>query len=237
MTITEAVDSRAVAGGGTPEASSRGSLCFAVFCNVVYAAAAAEKSDGGPKLKKSTFAYELYVPKIYGGALRLGIGAVRVHGLEHSYGARKVAGSDFSQVVDNGADPVNLEVVVGYAPFLGAKLTSDMGGRTYMRDDNPWTRFAPYFGVGIISSSNSKFEWLRSLYAGVEYELTPGSSLALALVIRRVDALANGLSVGMPVADTTNLTRVTYEAGVGVVFNFTPAFFQFATSAIPAIPK
>lgn len=220
--------------GERPDKRSPPPSCNGViFCNLVQASPAAESGTGAPGPKKTTYAYEFYVPHVYGGALRLGIGAIRVHGLEHNYGIRKVAGSDFSQIVDNGADPVNMEIVVGYAPFLASKIFSEFGGRTYMNDENPWLRIAPYFGFGAIVSSNSKIEWLRSLYVGIEYELMPGSSLALTTVIRRVDALANRLSVGMPVADGTNLTRVNYEYGWGVVFNFTPAFFQFATSVLP----
>lgn len=191
-------------------------------------------SGGSTPPKGRVFSYEFYVPRAFGGALRIGFGAIHVEGLAHAYGVRKVVGSDFSQIVDGGADPVSAELVIGYAPFLFAKASA-AGGRTYTSDENAWARVAPYFGVGVLSSSPSasKAEFLRSFYLGLEYELTPGSSIAIVGVLRRVDALASGLNVGMTVDSTTNISRTTFDLGWGLVFNVTPGFFQFAASALP----
>jgi hypothetical protein len=92
-----------------------------------------------------------------------------------------------------------------------------------------------YFGLGALSSSGgSKVEWLRSIYAGVEYELTPGSSVAVTAVARRVDGLANDLKVGSVVPVGMTVTNTTFAFGGAIVFNFTPAFFKFASSALPS---
>jgi len=159
---------------------------------------------------------------------------IHVDDLAHSNGLRKVPRSDFSTVVDNGGDAWATELAIGYAPFLLSK-SEKAGGRTYTPDENQWVRFAPYFGVGVLSSAagGTGVDWLRSLYFGVEYELTPGTSLAVAGVLRRTDALANGLSVGMAVDPSVTKTHTLFGWGLGAVFNVTPSFFQFAASAMP----
>jgi hypothetical protein len=184
-----------------------------------------------PTVTSTTYGYELFIPQLYSGALRVGYGVGWVNHLGRNYSTRKIPGSDFADVVDNGGAPLAMDLVIGYAPFL---FDRSNGGRYYGLSDAPYTRWAPYFALSALSANVSgKVDWLRSVYVGLEYELLPGSSLAVALSGRRVDALANGLYVGLPVADGTSLTKTTYQFGLGVVFNFTPFFFQFASSALP----
>jgi hypothetical protein len=203
------------------------------YNNVSSAAAAAAKDDTTKDATKLVYRFEFYVPQAYSGALRLGVSAIHVAGLAHNYGLRQAAGASFSEIVDNGADPYAYELVVGYSVFL---LNLPCGGRVYHVDDPWWGRFALYGGIGALSSSpSSKLEWLRSLYLGPEYEISPSSSIALTGVVRRVDELANGLSPGMTVSTGTSLTRPTYELGIGFVVNFTPSFFQFASASLPKL--
>lgn len=221
------------------EASVAGMHCMLAACTIVSAPdpnAAKPAAKETEKPATTNYPYEFLIPDVYGGALRLGFGAICVPALAHSYGARKAAGGDFSTVVDNGADPVAVELVVGYAPFLFAKH-SRAGGRTYTPGENEWTRFAPFFGVGVISSTvtTAKVDYLRSFYFGFEYELTAGSSIAIAGVVRRTDQLAHGLEVGAPVDPGTTVTRVAFDFGLGVVVNITPKFFQFASAALPKL--
>ena len=181
--------------------------------------------------KPETYVYELYVPTAYGGALRLGLGGVWAPSLGHNYSAKATGMSNLAQIVDSDASAVAMDLVIGYAPFLFNR-DNRFGGRVY-NSERFW-RWAPYFGIGAISSSGgSKPEWLRSIYFGFEYELTPGSSLAIAGVIRRVDELANTYKEGDVVPVGMTITDTTFKLGAAIVFNFTPAFFKFATTALP----
>lgn len=188
-------------------------------------------SPGNTAPTSETYVYEFYVPTPYGGALRLGLGGLWVPALGHSYSAKTTGMSNLAQIIDGDASPVAMELVVGYAPFVFDR-SSQFGGRAY-GPESP-SRWAPYFGIGALSSSGgSKVEWLRSIYAGLEYELTAGSSVALTAVVRRVDGLANDFKVGDVVPAGTTVTNTTFAFGGAIVFNFTPAFFKFASSALP----
>lgn len=211
--------------------------CEFAICGIVAGPPSPEKKPDEPTSKTTTktYAYELFAPEVFGGAVRIGFGVIHVDDLAHSYGTRKLAGTDFSHVVDNGASPYAAELVVGYAPFLFHKCNAT-GGRTYASYENRWLRFAPYFGVGVLSSSPSvtKVDYLRSFYFGIEYELTVGSSIAPAFIVRRVDAPATGLAPGQTIDPSVSpLTRTTFTYGFGLVFSVTPAFFQVASSAVP----
>jgi hypothetical protein len=73
---------------------------------------------------------EFLVPKIYSGALRVGIAGIG-YATNHGYVARKRQGSEMAEVVDLGRASVDPEVVVGYALFWEA-LTGRQG-RDYLR--------------------------------------------------------------------------------------------------------
>lgn len=69
------------------------------------------------------------------------------------------------------------------------------------------------------------------MHLGFEYEVSRNFSIAATLVGRKVTRLADGLEVGDPITSTTVPTRTGYEAGIGVVFNFSPEFLKLAKSA------
>lgn len=184
-------------------------------------------ASGENAAPKAAATYEYLVQQQYSGALRFGLSGVFT-AQEHAYGIRKAPGSMIGSLVDNGASPFDAEVVAGYAPFV---FNWDDGGRSYGgRSQRSQNSIAPYIGLGLVSGSASGVSWLKSLYLGLEYELGANCSIAGALVLRRVDRLAYGLSVGDPVADGTTLTTSGYAGGFGVVLNFTPDFVKFATS-------
>lgn len=144
-----------------------------------------------------------------------------------------MTGGETSQVVDLGGDPTAFEVVVGYAPFLLPRLAGKEG-RTFTHVDPGSWRISPYLGLGVLSTNGGDApQWLRSIYFGAEVELAQGCSVALALVGRRVEGLANGLSLGMDVANDTDVTRTAFDWGGGVVLNFAPDFFSFAADVLP----
>jgi hypothetical protein len=179
------------------------------------------------------YAFEALVPKVYSGVLRLGVGVISVGGLGHDYTTRKLVGGTTSQVVDLGGSPMAFEVVVGYAPFVLPRLQGK-DGRTFTHVD-PWSwRISPYLGLGVLSTNGSESpQWLRSMYLGAEVELAQGCSIAFAAVGRRTEGLADALTPGMEVANDTDVTRTSFDWGWGLVFNFTPDFFTFATDVLP----
>jgi hypothetical protein len=185
-----------------------------------------------PKTSESHFEY--LIPRIYSGAIRVGLSAVVGAG-DVAYTSNPRGGAAGGVVSELPSSALTYEVVVGYAPFLSA--FSQREGRDYVHPVTWYERrrFAPYFGLGVVSAATSpdggtRPAWLRSVYLGVEYELFHGASIAAGLVVRRADRLAGGLRVGDAVPDGTVLTDTRTELGAGVVFNFTPDFFKVAAS-------
>jgi hypothetical protein len=188
-------------------------------------------SPANPKPSTApTFTYEYLVDQEYSGALRFGLSGILVGG-DNAYVIRKAPGATIGTIVDNGTSPFDAEVVVGYAPFVFDWIWGKDRARRY----STWPHgsniaVAPYLGLGLISGSNSGVTWLRSLYLGIEYEFSPNFSVAGTWVLRRVNRLADGLTLGDPVTDGTVLTKTAYSlSGVGLVINFTPDFAKFAT--------
>jgi hypothetical protein len=188
-------------------------------------------ADGSEKLGEGVD-FDLFVRPVYGGALRVGLGAVRV--VEHSYSARSIAGGAGNAIVENPARPASFELVVGYAPFLLQTWFSDAGGRTYGRDATPWyARFAPYLGFGVVGpGGGTSVDWFRSIHVGGEWEAFSNFSVALTWVIHRTAVLAPGLHVGGPAPDPGSLTTNAYHSALGVVVNFSPDLFKFTVNTL-----
>jgi hypothetical protein len=174
---------------------------------------------------------ELFVPKIYSGALRVGIGGV-FGATNHGYAVKKRSGSAVSEIVDLGAATVDPEVIVGYALFPRALTRSQ--GRDYVHLYTPSAfceRVGIYVGIGIVGAAgvgtNYKAEFFRSLHFGFEYEAAENLSIAFTGVYRRRDDLADGYHVGDPVDDGTNILTTKTKFGFGIIANFSIDFFKF----------
>ena len=188
-----------------------------------------------PPPTTKTFELELLVPRIYSGALRVGFGSV-FGASDDAYSIRKTPGSDVGELVQGNRARIVTELVIGYAPFWEA-LRQQGQGREYIRPKKLFSyyRLAPYFGLGVASvaaggSSDGEVTWLRSFHIGGEFELSHGFSIAASLVARRRDHLVEGVTVGGPVPLDMTLTESKLDVGFGLVVNFTPEFFKFATS-------
>ena len=177
-----------------------------------------------------THTVELIVETTYSGAIRIGFGMVFGGAVDRRYTAQAYPGSDQSEIVANGGGDLDIELVVGIAPFL----ETFMGGRGYHSGRNLTTfpfGLAPYVGLGLIGSRVGGAEFLTSFYFGLEWEPIQNFSVAATIVARRVHRLLPGLSVGDAVAPGAVLSREGYELGLGIVINVSPEFLQF-TGAI-----
>ena len=170
---------------------------------------------------------ELIVEETHAGALRLGIASVFGKAVDRSYEARRVNGSQQSEIVATGANKVDFELVLATAPYLFDYLLLD-GPRPAI---SAGPRFAPYLGIGLVSvkaDENAELAFLRSMYFGAELEFVPSFSVAGAVVIRKVSRLSASQHIGSPTTDGVS-TESTTGVGFGLVVNFSPEFFKIAS--------
>lgn len=177
------------------------------------------------ELDGTTYRYELLVQKTYAGALRTGIGFAFGGALDASYGSATAAGSDQAEVVATSRGGVDVELVVGFAPFLRP------GGRPATGCVRIERCFAPYVGVGIIAPRASGVDVLTSVHAGLEWEPVKTFSIAGTAAVRRVTRLADGVAVGSPTVGAPPTTE-GWGVGVGVVLNVSPEFFKVASKGV-----
>lgn len=169
--------------------------------------------------------FDVAVDSVFYAALRLGIG-VGFGEFDNGYQAQKVGGSAVSEVVATANRDVNLELVLGFAPYLDGLTSWNFKGRSY--GDGLDVGFAPYFGIGIVSQSTSNLTAFRSFHAGGEIEIGRNFSIALTYVGRFVNDLPDGIAVGSAVPDGTLSTHAALASGGAVVLNLAPEFFKFA---------
>lgn len=165
---------------------------------------------------------EMIVETEYVGAIRLGVGANFLGAVDASYEARTHPGSDQAEVAVSEGGAMDLDLMLGYAAFLGPNGRPARGCESIC--------IAPYVGVGVLSSSEEGLALLKSLHAGIEWEPVPDFSIAFTGVARAVDRLPEGLQVGSPIDGDTVPTQRSYGLGVGLVLNFSPAFTKLGGS-------
>ena len=175
----------------------------------------------------STYRTEVTVEELYIGAFRLGLGPVFQGAVERSYAAEVMPGSQQAQIVAKTSGTTDLELVLGFAPYLLDYY--QRGGRASISRRTSYV--APYVGLGLVNAKENSLELLKSLHLGVELELSPGFSFATTFVMRRVTRLADGYHVGMPVNGPDVPTTTGYNWGWGLVANFSPEFFKVATTS------
>ncbi len=250
--VTPAVDNRSGLGGGNVSTAASGSgadssqvLPPPPRCMVVSsqsfgprkpgnadATVEIDRGDGQGPLEVHT---ELNVEQTYSGAIRLGFGSVFGGAVDRAYAVQTYPGSDQGEVVATGGGSLDVELVLGFAPFL----ETFFGGRGYNDGQNlkhfPWG-FSPYVGLGLVGSTVKGTDALTSLHLGIEWEGTRGFSVALTAVARRVHRLLPGIHVGDAVDSSTDVTRQGYEWGFGFVVNVSPDFLQ-VSGAISGAPS
>lgn len=166
---------------------------------------------------------ELVVEQTYSGALRLGIG-VPLFAVQRGYTAELAPGSAQHEIVASGSD-VDVELVITFAGFLEALN----GGRSYTRPgSNIFERWGLFVAAGVLAPSTEGVRFLTSFYVGVELEIIRSLSFGVGFVLRRVNRLISGYSVGDAVLDGTRLSGESWEPGLGFVIGVSPEFLQFA---------
>ncbi len=182
-----------------------------------------EGSDGPDRPFKVA---EFEIAESIAGVVRVGIGIGTVG--DPSYEAVTAPGADQPEIVDTTYGIASPELVLGFAPFW-----LDAQGRMY---EGPAAatrnRWAPYVGIGLVNvdtEGDTSLSLLQSLYLGMEYELIRSSSLAGAIMFRRVDRLAEPFQLGGPVTNTESIgTQGGFLVGVSLVFNVSPEFVEIA---------
>lgn len=166
---------------------------------------------------------ELVVEQTYSGALRLGIG-VPLFAVQREYTTELAPGSAQHEIVAGGSD-VDVELVITFAGFLEALN----GGRSYTRPGyNFFERWGLFVAAGVLAPSTEGVRFLTSFYVGVELEIIRSLSFGVGFVLRRVNRLISGYSVGDAVLDGTRLSGESWEPGLGFVIGVSPEFLQFA---------
>src|SRR6202012_87791 len=125
---------------------------------------------------------------------------------------------------------------------IGYSLYADVlkGGRIYDLGCLDWfstcyvmKHSGLYIGVGAVQTSGGTFDYLRSLHIGPEIDISRNLSFAFTLVMHKQTVLerVNGLGVGSPIPASGIPTTTQYGRGIGLMFNFTSEFFEFAEHA------
>jgi hypothetical protein len=172
---------------------------------------------------------EFVVDETYSGAFRVGVAGIFVGGLESTYETVLAPGSNQTEISGGTRNFVDIDLVIGYSPYL------DAGGRPANGCDNRPFCFNPYFGVGILGADGGgDLDWLKSVHVGIEWELTDTFAIGLTANLRRVSRLAPGLDVGEPIEGGLP-TRAAYIMGLGIVLNVSPEFLKIGAEGARAV--
>lgn len=180
----------------------------------------------GPKddpSQRQTIIIEVIVETTYAGAVRVGVASVFGGAVDRAYAVQARPGSGQAEIVATNNSMFDLELTLGFAPFL--EFVN--GGRAYHQGGKRW-RFAPYVGIGLLNQKKNALEVLKSLHVGVEAEPNPHFSIALTLVGRQVTRLIPPATIGSPADPSGAPVSSGYKLGVGLVFNVSPEFLKFA---------
>jgi hypothetical protein len=187
--------------------------------------------DAQNQLVADPLKIEFWIEATYSGAFRVGVAGILMGSLDEHYRAETRPGSQQREIVQQGSSVMDLDVVIGYSPYL------DAGGRSASGCESAPFCFNPYFGLGLLSaSSGGDLQWLKSVHLGVEWELTEAFAVGLTANLRRVERLARGFSPGYPI-DGEVPTDDKFVFGVGLVINLSPEFLKVGASGAAAVLK
>jgi hypothetical protein len=187
--------------------------------------------DANAQLVNDPFKLEFWVEGTYSGAFRVGVAGILLGSLDQRYRAETRPDSLQKEIVATERSAMDLDLVIGYSPYL------DSGGRAASGCESAPFCFNPYFGLGLMSaSSNGDLTWMKSVHLGVEWELTEAFAVALTANLRRVERLASGYRPGYPVDGQVPVDDV-FVFGFGVVINLSPEFLRIGASGAAAVLK
>ena len=182
---------------------------------------------------------EFTVQPVYIGAIRVGLGMVFLTP-EREYTIVTVPGSQTREIAlatNEPSSPVAAEIVLGFAPFV-----FQPHGRGYFGERGLAQRLAPYVGLGLLQTraeeDDIKFSLLRSIYLGLEVELTATASLAASFVLGRTERLKQPYRVGGPIENGVQEVPTTlgFMPGAAIVINLSPDFLRFTPIKPPSTP-
>ncbi|MFN3184543.1 MAG: hypothetical protein ACE37F_21270 [Nannocystaceae bacterium] len=193
------------------------------------------KEKDASKNRSDEKVLEFIVERRYAGAFRIGLGFVFPWSDGHrdrEYASITRPNSSQAEIVATREGPMNYEFVVGFAPYVFDYI-GGRGGRSYASEhlaDRASRGIAPYIGLGVVQVGDHGIDAFSSAHLGFEWEPQRNFSIAVTAMARRVKRLGGGLRVGEP-APGSLPTRTTFRFGLGLIINFSPKFFQFATSS------
>ena len=156
----------------------------------------------------------------YSSAVYVGMSIMLGAAVDLEYKGVKVPGSRQSEIVATKATPVDVDLTLGFTPFIGGQRADGCFGTECI---------APYFGIGLYSPKTK--EVLKSVLLGFNYQITKSLSLSGVGVLRRVSVLSKGYHVGMAVDDNTSFTTKTWKLGWGIVMNLSPDILKTGLDA------
>jgi hypothetical protein len=185
--------------------------------------------DGQNQLVADPLKVEFWIEETFSGAFRVGVAGIIMGSLDERYRAETRPGSQQREIVAKGHSAMDLDVLIGYSPYL------DAGGRSASGCESAPFCFNPYFGLGLLSaSSGGELQWLKSVHLGVEWELTEAFAIGLTANLRRVERLARGFEPGYPI-DGEVPTDDKFVFGLGLVINLSPEFLKVGASGAAAV--
>jgi len=185
--------------------------------------------DGTNALVADPFKLEFWIEETYSGAFRVGVAGIVLGALDQRFRAETRPGSLQNEIVKSDESVMDLDVVLGYSPYL------DAGGRAATGCENAPFCFNPYFGLGLMSASgNGEIQWLKSVHLGFEWELSEAFAIGLTANLRRVERLAAGFRPGYPV-DGRVPTDDVFVFGMGIVVNLSPEFLKIGAGGAAAV--
>ena len=174
--------------------------------------------------------FEFVVLRKRVGALRTGLGvAWTPSAREYAMVAMPDGSGDRVTVARGKGKVVDPELVIGFAPFLGA-------GRVYTADRQALGRrrvgggveswLAPYLGLGLVSGSSTGVDFLQTWYLGADLEIGRGFSIDLAMTARSADRLLAPYTVGAVAPEGSDPLGKRLRPGLGLIVCVTPWFFR-----------
>lgn len=167
--------------------------------------------------KDTTHRYEVIIQKQLAGTLRVGVAFPTLEAVNRRYEAWTPPGSSSTEILEVGAAPVDVELVLGYKHFLRPVLEADAG-----------VKAGVFFGMGILDGAEATLSLARSYYLGVDVGV-PSFSLGVAAVIRQTDRLAGGLLPGDVITDAQDIRLDTaWRFGIALIICPAPELFRFS---------
>jgi hypothetical protein len=149
----------------------------------------------------------MLVETLQTGALGMGLAGI-AGASTNTWAATKPPGADVTQITRTGGGRLDAELVVSYTQFLSPIPSS-----------SDRFRGGVSFALGVADLTELEITSLRSAYLGADFGWR-NLSVGPALVVRRVDRLATGSTVGAAVTSDADIgLRTVWKPGFALVVN------------------